>query len=98
MCGHAVLRCDCCIIIIALLLQIVDGPKAALASINTAAVTSGNDAKQQISQTVSSFRGSATNIKDSVFGRLDDIQGNYQPMTAQYDGYRYIVSIDPGSA
>jgi hypothetical protein len=73
--------------------QIIAGPVAALDSIDAAAMDSGNSAKEQVSQTVLSFRGSATNMKDSIFGRVDYLRATYEPMTAQYDGYRYIVSL-----
>lgn len=61
-----------------------------------AAITQGDAVKQQITGTVSSFRGSTGKITDLV-GQLNKTTDSGKKMTDVYDGYRYSVSGHDGT-
>jgi hypothetical protein len=71
-----------------LLLQVVNGPKTQLGTIQDAVITQGNAVKSQINGTISGARGSVNNLKGQVVGQLSNVEETYKPVVRQVDGYR----------
>ena len=67
----------------------VAAPKSQLATIKASAITSGDQVKAQITNTVSQFDGQTGNIKQMLVGQVDNIKNTYQEPARTYDGYRY---------
>jgi hypothetical protein len=74
-------------------LQVVDQPTQLLQQIKTSAIDQGTSVKNQITQTVNTFQGSTSDIKQMVSGQLVDIKAKYQEPARTYDGYRWVLSL-----
>jgi hypothetical protein len=71
-----------------LLLQVVNGPKSQLGTIQDAVITQGDAVKSQINGTIAGARGSVNNLKGQVVGQLSNVEETYKPVVEQVDGYR----------
>jgi hypothetical protein len=71
-----------------LLLQVVNGPKSQLGTIQDAVITQGDAVKSQINGTIAGARGSVNHLKGQVVGQLSSVEETYKPVVKQVDGYR----------
>lgn len=69
-------------------LQVVTEPTNLLTTIKNSAITSGNDVKSMITDTVAQFDGQTGTMKQMLVGQVDSIKTNYQDTARTYDGYR----------